>query len=443
VTPARTFRHGIHPSAHKEATAELPIERMPFVERYVLPLSQHTGAPARPLVEPGARVERGQVIAEPGGFVSTTLHAPVAGRVVAIAPRPHPAGRLADAIEIEADPFSSQRLPPGEPLVAEGLSNEAFVAELQRAGLVGMGGAAFPTHVKYKLPAGRRVERLLVNGCECEPFLTSDHRLMVEQAGEVVRGALIAGAQLGVTETVFGVEINKPDAIAALERAVNGRAAMRIVPLAVKYPQGAEKMLIRAVYGVEVPSGKLPLDVGMVVNNVATMTAIADWFDRRRPLVERVVTVSGPGVRRPANLLVPVGTPVRAVLEHCGGLDEATREVVMGGPMMGTPLASLDVPVLKGTSGLLAFTAEEARLPSEYTCIKCGRCVEACPQFLNPSRLARLARAGRWEEMVGYHATDCVECGSCSYACPSGIPIIQLIRVAKGALRQRAGAPKP
>ena len=437
---ARTFRHGVHPHAHKEATEALPVERMPFVERLVLPLSQHAGAPARPVVAVGERVERGQLIAEAAAFVSAPLHAPVAGRVAAIAPRPHPSGRLVPAIELETDPLSSQRLPAGPPLDAGALDNESFVAELQNAGLVGMGGAGFPTHVKYRLPEGRRVERLLVNGCECEPFLTSDHRLMVERAGDVVRGAEIAAAQLGVAETVFGVELNKADAIAALERAVDGRAAMRVVPLAVKYPQGAEKMLIRAVYGVEVPSGRLPLDVGMLVNNVATMTALADWFDRRRPLVERVVTVSGPGVRRPANLLVPVGTPVRAVLDHCGGLAPETREVVMGGPMMGSPLASLDVPVVKGTSGLLAFTAEEARLPTEYACIKCGRCVEACPQFLNPSRLGRLSRAGRFEEMMGYHAMDCVECGSCSFACPSGIPIVQLIRVAKGALRERAVA---
>ena len=311
---------------------------------------------------------------------------------------------------------------------------------------MGLGGAAFPTHVKYRVPEGGRIERLLVNGCECEPFLTSDHRLMLERTADVVRGAGIAAYHLGAKLVVFGVEHNKPDAIAALERAVAEMVAgavghwpeMRVVGLAVKYPQGAEKMLIRAVWGEEVPSGKLPLDLGIVVNNVATMAAIADWFDLRRPLVERLVTVAGPGVRRPANLLVPLGTPVRAVLEHCGGLDEATREVVMGGPMMGTPLASLDVPVIKGTSGLLAFTDAEARLPAEYSCIKCGRCVEACPQFLNPSRLGRLARAGRFDELVGYHASDCVECGSCSFACPSGIPIVQLIRVAKGALRERA-----
>ncbi len=437
MTLARTFRHGIHPRASKEATEHLPVERMPFVDRYVLPLSQHTGAPARPVVAVGDRVERGQVVAEPDGFVSTTLHAPVTGRVVAIAPRPHPAGRLSEAIEIAIDPLSAQRLDGDHALDPLALTGDEFVTELQRAGLVGMGGAAFPTHVKYRLPEGRKVERLVVNGCECEPFLTSDHRIMVERADEVVRGAAIAAARLGVTETVFGVEINKPDAIAALRSATADREAMRVVPLAVKYPQGAEKMLIHAVYGVEVPGGKLPLDVGIVVNNVATMVAIADWFDHRRPLVERVVTVAGPGIGRPTNLLVPVGTSVRAVLEHCGGLDPETREIVMGGPMMGTPLASLDVPVLKGTSGLLAFTEGDSRLPSEYTCIKCGRCVEACPQFLNPSRLARLARAGRFEEVVAYHAADCVECGSCSFACPSGIPIVQLIRVAKMALRTR------
>ena len=442
----RTFRHGIHPEEHKEATAGLAIERMPFVERYVLPLSQHAGAPSRPLVEVGAQVTRGQAIAEAVGFISTTLHASVDGRVAAIAPRPHPSGKLVEAIEIVADPPRRNAFPRSEALDPFHLPRERFVAELQLAGLVGLGGAAFPTHVKYRVPEGRRIERLLVNGCECEPFLTSDHRLMLERTAEVVRGAEIAAHQLGAQVVVFGVEHNKPDAIAALERASSPAApAMRVAGLAVKYPQGAEKMLIRAVWGEEVPSGKLPLDLGIVVNNVATMAAIADWFDRRRPLVERLVTVAGPGVRRPANLLVPLGTPVRAVLEHCGGLAESTREVVMGGPMMGTPLASLDVPIVKGTSGLLAFTDAEARLPAEYTCIKCGRCVEACPQFLNPSRLGRLARAGRFDEMVGYHAKDCVECGSCSYACPSGIPIVQLIRVAKGALREQAagGARSP
>jgi Na+-translocating ferredoxin:NAD+ oxidoreductase subunit C len=437
VVLAPTFRHGIHPAEHKAATSGLPVARMPFVDRYVLPLSQHTGAPARPVVVPGERVTRGQLVAEPGGFVSTSLHSPVTGRVASIGPRMHPNGRLQDALEIAADPFASQSWNGSRPVGWDSLAPAERVASLQQAGLVGLGGAAFPTHVKYQLPEGRSVRRLVVNGCECEPYLTSDHRLMLERPAAVIRGAEIAAALLGVEETVFGVELNKPDAIAALEAAIPPGAPMRVVSLAVKYPQGAEKMLIRAVFGLEVPAGKLPLDVGCVVNNVATMAAVADWVDHGRPLVERIVTVAGPGVRRPANLLVPLGTSVREVLEHCGGLAPDTLEVVLGGPMMGSPLASLDVPVLKGTSGILAFTSAQVRLPEEHPCIKCGRCVEACPQFLNPSRLARLARAGRLEELEASYVLDCVECASCSFACPSAIPIVQLIRVGKSALRGR------
>jgi len=434
---ARTFRHGIHPAEHKERTEGLATVRMPFVSRYLIPLSQHAGAPARPVVRPGERVHRGQVIAEPGAFVSSTLHAPVTGTVRSLGPGHHPNGSLVECLEIEADPFATQRLPTRPPIAWRELDPAAFVAEVQRAGLVGMGGAAFPSHVKYQLPPDRPVDKLVVNGCECEPYLTSDHRVMVERPEAVLEGIEIVATRLGVAETVIGVELNKPDAIAALEAVIPEGAAVRVVGLPVKYPQGAEKMLIRALYGIEVPAGKLPLDVGVVVNNVGTVAALADWFLRGHPLIERVVTVSGPGVARPANLLVPVGTPVREVLAFCGGLAAETREVVMGGPMMGMPLASLDVPVLKGTSGLLAFTEAQTRVPAEYTCIKCGRCVEACPQFLNPSRLGRLARAGRWEEMERCYALDCVECGSCSFACPSGIPIVQLIRVAKSAIREQ------
>ena len=333
TTLPRTFRHGIHPEEHKEQTAHLATERMPFVDRYVLPLSQHTGAPCRPVVRVGDRVVRGQVVAEPGSFVSTTLHSPVTGRVTALAPRHHPNGRLVDAIEIAADPFATQRVAERTPLDWRALSDDAFVQEVLRAGLVGMGGAAFPTHVKYKLPAGKRVRRLVANGCECEPFLTADHRVMVERPAEVLRGIEILGARLGVEEAVVGVEVNKPDAIGALGRELAAHPPaipVRVVPLAVKYPQGAEKMLIKAIYGIEVPAGGLPLDVEALVNNVGTMAALADWFDRGVPLIERLVTVAGPGVSRPANLLVPVGTPVRAVLDHCGGLSDATREVVMG-----------------------------------------------------------------------------------------------------------------
>jgi electron transport complex protein RnfC len=313
---------------------------------------------------------------------------------------------------------------------------DEFVAEVQRGGLVGMGGAAFPSHVKYAVPEGRRIRRLVINGCECEPYLTCDHRVMVERADAVVRGTRILAAKLGVEEVVIGVEANKPDAIAALN-AARRNGDLSVAPLEVKYPQGAEKMLIKALFGEEVPAGKLPLDLEILVNNVGTMAALADWFDRRMPLIERVVTVAGPGVRAPANVVVPIGTPVRRLIEHCGGVLPETREIVMGGPMMGQPLSSLDVPVLKGTSGLLAFTEAETARPNEYTCLKCGRCLEACSNFLNPSRLARLARAGRYDEMDRMFALDCMECGACSFSCPSNIPIVQLIRAAKTEIRKR------
>ncbi|MBK8975598.1 MAG: electron transport complex subunit RsxC [Planctomycetes bacterium] len=432
-----TFRHGVHPDEHKEATEDLRIERMPFVRSYVLPLGQHGGKPAKPVVRVGQSVLRGELIAAADGFVSTCLHAPVDGRVTAIDRRRHPNGALVEAIEIEADAFSPQTVREGEPLDVDVMPREQFVAEVQRAGLVGLGGAAFPAHVKYALPEGRKVRELVINGCECEPYLTCDHRTMVERPAAVVRGVRILARQLGVERSTIGVEANKPDAVEVLRAAIGDDPQVRVVPLEVKYPQGAEKMLIKAIFGVEVPAGKLPLDIEMVVNNVGTMASLADWFDRRVPLIERVVTVAGPGIERPANLLVPVGTPVGEVLRQAGGLSQDTREVVMGGPMMGQSLASLDVPVLKGTSGLLAFTAQETAHPNEYACLKCGRCLDACANFLNPSRLARLSKAGRHAELEQAFVMDCMECGACSFACPSNIPIVQLIRASKSAIRSR------
>ncbi|MBU1702562.1 MAG: electron transport complex subunit RsxC [Candidatus Eisenbacteria bacterium] len=432
-----TFRHGIHPEEYKKATECMPVERMPFTKRYILPLSQHTGAPVKPIVRPGETVRRGQLIAEPGAFVSMALHSPVSGTVTSIAVHRHPNGQLQPAIEIEADPFATQKLAAKPPLDWRSMSSKEFVDHVQKAGLVGLGGAAFPTHVKYAVPEGKQIERLVINGCECEPFLTCDHRIMVERADAILRGIEIVAEKLGVKSTTIGIEQNKPDAVEALRRPATGGRPVHVVPLKVKYPQGAEKMLIKALFGVEVPAGKLPLDVNIVVNNVGTMAALADYFDRGIPMIERMVTVSGPGIKRPANLMIPIGTLVRDVLDHCGGLLPETKLVVMGGPMMGMPLASLDVPVLKGTSGLLAFTEVETHFPTEYACVRCGRCLDACPNFLNASLLGRLAKAGRYEEMEKMHIMDCMECGSCSFSCPSHIPIIQLIRVAKGALRER------
>jgi len=411
---------------------------MPFVERYLLPVGQHIGAPAKPVVAIGDRVTRGQLIAAPGGWVSTGLHSPVTGRVTAIGPVRHPNGGLVDGLEITADPYATQRLDAtGSDGPTDWADARAFAECVQQGGLVGLGGAAFPSHVKYVLPEGKRCDHLVLNGCECEPYLTCDHRTMVERPDAVVRGIRLLAPVLGASRVTIGVERNKEDAIVALRAAVGDVGDIEVVGLQVKYPQGAEKMLIQAILQQQVPAGGLPLDLGIVVNNVGTMAALGDWLDRGVPLIERLVTVSGPGVTRPGNLLVPIGTPVRDVLEHCGGLRKETCQVVMGGPMMGSALMSLDAPVLKGTSGLLAFTEAETGLPTEYTCVRCGRCLEACANFLNPSRLGRLARLGRYDEMEKWFVKDCMECGACSFSCPSGIPIVQLVRAAKAAIRKR------
>lgn len=434
----RSFAHGVHPEEHTEQTEHLPIQRVPFVNRYVLPLGQHLGAPARSIVKVGERVQRGQLIAEHGAFVSTTLHSPVTGRIRAIAPHRYPGGELQPAIEIEADPYATQRLESKPSIDWKSLSSKEFINHVQQAGIVGMGGAAFPSHVKYALPDGMYTKHLVINGAECEPYLTNDHRLMLERPDTVLQGVEIVRQKLGAEQATIGVEMNKADAIAILQKRIKQQQYQQIVvvPLRVKYPQGAEKMLIKSLFGVEVPAGQLPRDVGVTVNNVGTIVAIADYFDTGMPLIERIVTVSGPGVEQPANLIIPLGTQVREVLRFCGGLKETTREVIMGGPMMGKPIASLDVPILKGSSGILAFTAAETGKPKEYPCIRCGRCVEACPHFLNPSRLARLAKVGWYEEMAQYQAMDCVECGACTFSCPSGIPIVQLIKVGKMEIRK-------
>lgn len=431
-----TFRHGVHPEEHKEATCALPIQRMPFVAEYVLPLAQHIGRPARPIVRPGQRVQRGQRIAEPDGFVSTALHAPVTGTVRAIELRPHPSGQKKESIVIETDPYASQRFVRR----ADGPSAQAapddLVAAIQGAGIVGLGGAAFPSHVKLKVPQGKRVRFVILNGCECEPYLTADHRTMAERPEAVLRGLELIMRLTGAERGYVGVEENKPDAIARLREAVPRGLPVQVLSLRVKYPQGAEKALIDAIFHREVPTGKLPLDLEIVVQNVGTAAAIADLVDRGQPLIERVVTVSGPAVRRPANLLVPLGTPIGAVLDHCGGLLPSVRQVVLGGPMMGQAQKDLAAPVVKGTSGIIALD-RLAPVTDEQPCIRCGRCLEACPMFLNPSLLATLARAERVSDLEEHHVLDCYECASCSFVCPSHIPLVQLMRVGKALVRER------
>ena len=435
-----TFRHGVHPRDSKSLTDRVAIRRMPFPERVALPLRQHAGNPARCLVRRGDRVERGDKIAEADGFVSVPVHASAAGTVAEIDWWPHPDGSMAETVVIDVEPFSPQIARPRIVPSWEGLSPDAVRAAVQEAGVVGLGGAAFPTHVKLSPPPDLPIDWLLVNGAECEPYLTTDHRTMVEYPERVHFGIRIMMQCLGVERAVIGVEKNKPDAIAELQRTIPGDLDVTVMPLTVKYPQGAEKMLIEVVTGQEVPSGKLPMHVGTVVQNVGSIATIAEVFETGLPLVERVVTVTGPGVRKPSNLIVPVGTLLGDVLDFCGGLTEDAAEIVFGGPMMGTSQPDMRTPIIKGTTGVVVLTRAEVKPKRTYPCIKCGHCLDACPVFLNPSELGILAQAGRYDEMVDRHLMDCMLCGCCSYVCPSNIPLSQMFALSKSALKKRRPA---
>jgi Na+-translocating ferredoxin:NAD+ oxidoreductase subunit C len=430
------FRHGVHPPERKDLTSALPIRRMPFPAEVVLPLRQHAGRPAVPLVTRGDRVERGDRIAAADGFMSVPMHASAAGIVTSIDWCPHPDGSMVEAVHIAVAKHSAQVPRPRTVPEWDMLSSDEVVQAVQDAGVVGLGGAAFPAHVKMKPPPDTKVELLLLNGAECEPYLTSDHRTMVEYPERVFFGARIMMRALGVDRAVIGVESNKPDAVAALRATIPADLDITVESLTVKYPQGAEKMLIHAVTGREVPSGKLPVHIGAIVQNVGTVAAIAEVFETGLPLVERIVTVTGRGINRPANLIVPVGTRLRDVIDFCGGLNAGAAEIVFGGPMMGMVQADLDTPVTKGTTGVVVLTHEETAPREAYPCIKCGRCLDACPVFLVPQKLGALAQLGRYDEMQQHNLADCMLCGSCSYVCPSHIPLSQMFALSKAALRR-------
>lgn len=430
------FRHGVHPPEEKELTRALTIRRMPYPDELVLPLRQHAGKPAKLCVKVGDHVERGDTIAEADGFMSVPIHASAAGTVTAIEFWPHPDGSYAEAVRIKVDKYAMQLPRPRIVPKWEGLTTEQVVAAVQQAGVVGLGGAAFPTHVKLAPPKEYHVHTLIINGAECEPYLTSDHRTMAEYPDRVLFGIRVMMHAMGVRRCVVGIEKNKPDAIEAMRRAVPKDLAVEVLPLTVKYPQGAEKMLIQAVTGIEVPSGQLPVTVGVVVQNVGSVAAIAEVFETGLPLIERIVTVTGHGLNTPQNLIVPVGTKLRDLIAYCGGVTADAAEVIIGGPMMGTAVANLDAPVIKGTTGVVVLVKHETRSGTVYPCIHCGRCLDACPVFLNPSHLGDLARVGRYHEMSDAHLADCMLCGSCAYVCPSNIPLAQLFQASKAALRR-------
>jgi electron transport complex protein RnfC len=436
----KTFSHGgIHPVDHKAQTAARPIRRLPFAPKIIVPLSQHKGAPAKPVVRVGQEVVRGEPIAEADGHVSVPMHAPASGRVVAIDLWPTAEGPKAPAIVIDVYQASSQEILFAADIDVDSLSRKEIMQAVKDAGLVGLGGAAFPSHVKMQPPGNHRIHTLLVNGCECEPYLTCDHRVMLEQTDALLRGVRIMLRATGAVQALIGVEDNKMDAVGAISDRLTPNDPVSVHVVQARYPQGAEKMLVEALLEQQIPEGGLPSDLGVVVYNVGTLAQIGELLPRGRGLIERVVTVSGPGVGKPGNYLVPLGTPVSFLLQQAQA-DEAANEVILGGPMMGMTVASLDVPITKGVSGVVVYAQGDADQSERrvYPCIKCSRCVEACPMHLNPSMLGQLARKRDYMTMAAdYHLDQCFECGCCAYVCPSNIPLTQYFRIAKAINREQ------
>ncbi len=430
---AVTFSGGIHPRYEKDRTAGLAVKPLPDSDEVVIPLSQHIGAPASACVEKGDEVLRGQAVGEPGGFVSTFIHSPVSGKVKAIEPRPGMGGVPVQSVVITNDGENRQAEFEGLGAGWESADADTLKELIRKGGLVGMGGAAFPTHVKLSPPKEKPIDAVVLNGAECEPFLTSDHRVMLERADDVVTGLAIVQKVLGASKAIIGIEQNKPDAIEAVTKAAQGKN-IEVFSLEVKYPQGAEKQLIDACLGRQVPSGGLPMDVGVVVQNVGTAAAIADAVVLGKPLIERIVTVTGPAINDPSNLLIKVGTPVNKVIEACGGVKDDIGKLISGGPMMGMAQYTDEVSVTKGTSGLLFLTKDDVDLDDPGPCIRCGRCVRVCPMRLPPTEIATYSAKTMIEEAEESGALDCIECGSCSFECPSHITLVQHIRLGKAAI---------
>lgn len=429
-----TFPGGIHPPDNKATTAAKAIVACPLPEELIVPMLQHIGAPAECCVTVGQHVAKGELIGTAVGPVSVPIHAPTSGEVSAIEPRLHPVGRYLPAVVIR--PGGSDRwhddLQGSDPNC---LNPDELRQLLQQAGIVGLGGATFPTHIKLSPPPDRSIDTLIINGAECEPYLTGDHRLMLEEGPNIVDGILILRRILGVKRVIFGIENNKPDAIAAMSK-LCAASPIKVQPLPVKYPQGAEKQLIEALTGRQVPSGKLPMDCGAIVQNVGTAAAVSAAIRQGRPLVERITTVTGPGIRTPQNLRVAIGTPLSHLIEQCGGLSDEPGKIILGGPMMGNAQMSLAVPVIRGTSGLLVLRRQDVSLAKTGPCIRCGRCVSVCPIHLQPTVIALCARLGLVEMADTYNALDCIECGCCTYNCPATLPLVQSIREIKGSVME-------
>lgn len=429
----RTFRiGGIHPPENK-LSAGKPVEVLPIPSQVVIPLGQHIGAPATATVKKGDEVKVGTIIAQAGGFVSANIHSSVSGKVLKIDNVYDSSGypKPAVFISVEGDEWE-EGIDRSLAIVKEcNLDAKEIVAKISAAGIVGLGGATFPTHVKLSPPPGNKAEILIINAVECEPYLTSDHVLMLEHGEEIMIGVSILMKAIQVNKAVIGVENNKKDAIAHLTKLATAYPGIEVMPLKVQYPQGGEKQLIDAVIRKQVKSGALPISTGAVVQNVGTVFAVYEAVQKNKPLVERIVTVTGKKLSRPSNLLVRIGTPIAALIEAAGGLPENTGKIIGGGPMMGRALLSPDVPVTKGSSGVLILDREEAVRKPMRDCIRCAKCVGVCPMGLNPAFLMRDTLYKSWETAEKGNVVDCIECGSCSFTCPANRPLLDYIRQAK------------
>jgi len=434
----KTFpKGGVHPPENK-LTSTKRIKKSPVPKVVYVPIAQHIGIPAEIIVNRKDKVEIGQVIAKSGGFVSANIHSPVAGTVTKLDMIVDTSGYKKQCIVIRTDQKNESNFETLEfPLKKEITMNQKDILQhITDSGIVGLGGATFPSHIKLDLKNDNHIDCLIINGVECEPYLTADHRLMLEKADEIIVGIQILLHALHIQKAVIGIENNKKDAIEVLKKAVQSDNRIKVAALRVKYPQGSEKQLIKAILKREVPKGGLPMDVGVIVHNVGTIFAIYQAVQHDRPLIDRVVTVTGKRVAQASNFWVKIGTPIKDLVEEVGGLPEGTRKIVNGGPMMGKAIKNTDVPITKGTSGILVISEEEASRQKAKNCIRCGDCVFVCPMGLEPFLLMNLTEKGLYERAAKEDIMTCIECGSCSYVCPSHRPLLDYIRFGKSIVKQ-------
>lgn len=436
-----TFRKGgVHPEENKLAK-DSKIEVMPLTKKAVVFVSQHLGAPSTCVVQKGDKLKVGTLLSKAEAFICANVHSPYSGTVTKVDMATDFNGIKKPAVYIDVeDDVWEENIDRTDTIVREiSLDSKQIIDRMKDCGIVGLGGAAFPTHVKYMLPEGKKAEYLIINGVECEPYLTSDNRIMIEHAEEIFIGIEIMKKALNMNNALIGIEKNKPEAIAIMSKMAENFPGTKVVPLKMKYPQGAEKQLINALTKREVPSGKLPIEVGCVVDNVGTALAVYEAVQKNKPLISNVLTFTGKSCKQQKNLLVRVGTPLSEIIDYCGGLPEDTAKLISGGPMMGKAIMDINAPTVKTTSSVLVINDKEAKRAKQTACIRCGKCVEACPMGLEPIMLATLCERRRWEEAEKECVMDCIECGCCLFTCPANRPLLDLIRVGKnqvGALRR-------